>query len=44
MITPTTPRRPLVRTTIDIDLERPERRDTGIFRGWGVTLTSNRPF
>ncbi len=31
-------RRPLIRTTIDLQLERPDRRSGGIFRGWGVGL------
>lgn len=42
MLVPST-RRPLVRTTIDLQLERPDRRTDGIFRGWGVTLGSNWP-
>ncbi len=36
-------RRPLVRTTIDLQLERPDRRSNGIFHGWGISLTTNLP-
>ena len=43
MITPASPRRPLVRTTIDLQLERPDRRPGEIFHGWGITLSSGRP-
>jgi hypothetical protein len=42
MLVPST-RRPLVRTTIDLQLERPDRRSDGIFRGWGISLSSNWP-
>jgi hypothetical protein len=37
-------RRPLVRTTIDLQLERPDRRGDGIFRGWGISLNDRLPF
>jgi len=43
MLVPST-RRPLVRTTIDLQLERPDRRSDGIFRGWGITLSDRLPF
>jgi hypothetical protein len=43
MLVPST-RRPLVRTTIDLQLERPDRRADGIFRGWGITLGDRLPF
>lgn len=42
MLVPST-RRPFVRTTIDLQLERPDRRSDGIFRGWGVNLITNWP-
>jgi hypothetical protein len=43
MLVPST-RRPLVRTTIDLQLERPDRRSDGIFRGWGISLADRMPF
>jgi hypothetical protein len=42
MILPSSARRPLVRTTIDLQLERPDRRTDDLFRGWGVHLTKSR--
>jgi hypothetical protein len=43
MLVPST-RRPLVRTTIDLQLERPDRGGNGIFSGWGVSLSDRLPF
>jgi hypothetical protein len=43
MLVPST-RRPLVRTTIDLQLERPDRGGAGVFRGWGVSLSDRLPF
>jgi hypothetical protein len=43
MLVPST-RRPLVRTTIDLQLERPNRGGAGVFRGWGVSLGDRLPF
>ena len=42
MILPASVRRPLVRTTIDLALERPDRRPDDLFRGWGVSLSTSR--
>jgi hypothetical protein len=42
MILPSSGRRPLVRTTIDLQLERPDRRTDDLFRGWGVNIQGNR--
>jgi hypothetical protein len=42
MILPSSARRPLVRTTIDLQLERPERGSDGIFRGWGISISTSR--
>jgi hypothetical protein len=43
MLVPST-RRPLVRTTIDLQLGRPDRLGDGISRGWGVSLSGRLPF
>jgi hypothetical protein len=42
VILPSSARRPLVHTTIDLQLERPDRRSEGIFRGWGVSISTSR--
>jgi hypothetical protein len=42
VILPSTARRPFVRTTIDLQLERPDRRTDDLFRGWGVSLSIGR--
>jgi len=42
MIIPSSVRRPLVRTTIDLQLERPDRRTDDLFRGWGVSISIGR--
>jgi hypothetical protein len=44
VILPSNANRPLVRTTIDLQLERPDRRPTDLFQGWGVSLWSGRLF
>ncbi|HTX57320.1 MAG TPA: hypothetical protein VMD47_09480 [Candidatus Acidoferrales bacterium] len=40
MILPSSAHRPLVRTTIDLQLERPGRRGGELFRGWGIGIQS----
>jgi hypothetical protein len=32
----------MVRTTIDLQLERPDRQSDELFRGWGVSLPVSR--
>ncbi|MGA7571846.1 MAG: hypothetical protein WBG27_05830 [Candidatus Aquilonibacter sp.] len=45
MILPTSSsNRPVVRTTIDLQLERPDRRPSDLFQGWGVSFWSGRLF